>query len=311
MSSATLSFGLVSIPVKVFSASSPSEQVSFNLLHKTCGGRLKQQYICPTDAGAVVERDDMVKGYEFQKGRYVTFTAEELAALEPEATQAVEIVEFVPAGCVDPVYFDKPYYLGPDKGADKPYKLLGAAMTETGRVALAKYAARGKQYLVMVRPREGGLVMQQLHYADEVRSFSEVPVGEAAVADGELRLAVQLVLQIGRDEFHPEAYSDEGKQRVLALIQKKIEGQEITVAASEAPRPQVIDLMEALRASLGQARAPGTSVAAPAASAPVVAEATTTDRKPAKRVGREAARNTDAPEAPAKRASAGGKGRGR
>jgi DNA end-binding protein Ku len=172
-------------------------------------------------------------------------------------------------------------------------------------VALAKYAARGKQYLVMVRPREGGLVMQQLHYADEVRSFSEVPVGDAAVADGELRLAVQLVLQIGRDEFHPEAYSDEGKQRVLALIQKKIDGQEITVAASEAPRPQVIDLMEALRASLGQAKGPVAT-----APEPVAPEAAP-DRKPAKRVGREAARNTDAPEAPVKRASAGGKGRGR
>jgi DNA end-binding protein Ku len=308
MSSATLSFGLVSIPVKVFSASSPGEQVSFNLLHKTCGGRLKQQYVCPTDGGAVVERDDMVKGYEFQKGRYVTFTAEELAALEPEATQAVEIVEFVPAGCVDPVYFDKPYYLGPDKGADKPYKLLCAAMNQTGRVALAKYAARGKQYLVMVRPREQGLVMQQLHYADEVRSFSEVPVGEAAVADGELRLAVQLVEQIARDQFHPEAYSDEGKQRVLALIQKKIEGQEITVAASEAPLPKVIDLMEALRASLGQAKATTPSTPAPEAAA---AAEMAPDRKPAKRVGREPrALNADTSEAaPPARVSAGGKGR--
>jgi len=313
MSSATLSFGLVSIPVKVFSASSPGEQVSFNLLHRSCGGRLRQQYICPTDAGAVVERDDMVKGYEFQKGRYVTFTAEELAALEPESTQAVEITEFVPADVVDPVYYDKPYYLGPDKGADKPYKLLCAAMDETGRVALAKYATRGKQYLVMVRPREGGLVMQQLHYADEVRSFSEVPVGEATVSEGELRLAVQLVEQIGRDAFHPEAYSDEGKERVLALIQKKIEGQEITVSTSEAPRPQVIDLMEALRASLGQAAAKAPP-AAPPVSAPVDAPAAAEagpDRKPAKRVGRGSrqAENSDTNEAP--KARAAGKGRGR
>ncbi len=282
ISTATISFGLVSIPVKVFSASSPSESVSFNLLHKKCGSRLKQQYICPTDNGEIVERDDMVKGYEFQKGQYVTFTPDELKALEEEATQAVEITEFLPAETVDPVYFDKAYYLGPDKGGDRPYKLLCAAMEETGRVALAKYAARGKQYLVMVRAKDGGLVMQQLHYADEVRPFSEVPLGEAEVREGELKLAIQLVEQITHESFQPEQYKDEVKERVLEHIQEKVAGKEITVSTPEAPKAQVIDLMEALKASLG---------AAPAkAQAEAKAEGEEPARKPPKRADRSASR---------------------
>ncbi|MBI5511274.1 MAG: Ku protein [Deltaproteobacteria bacterium] len=303
MSSATLSFGLVAIPVKIYSASAASEAVSFNLLHKKCGSRVKQQYICPTDDGAVVERDDMVKGYEFQKGHYVTFTADELKAIEEEATQAIEITEFVPAATVDPVYFDKAYYLGPEKGGDKPYRLLIAAMQETGRVALAKYAGRGKQYLVMVRVKDGALVMQQLHYADEVRPSSEVPVPTAAVGDTELQLAVQLVSQIAKDEFHPEAYHDDVKERLLGLVQKKIEGRETTIAAPEAPKAQVIDLMEALKASLGQtfkggAKA-GPRAAEPTPATPTPREVTTLKpvpkaapaegapaRKPAKRVER-------------------------
>lgn len=314
ISTATLSFGLVSIPVKVYAASSSSEQISFNLLHRKCGSRLKQQYICPADNNEVVERDEMVKGFEFQKGRYVTFTEEELKAIEETATQAIEITEFLPSARVDPVYFEKAYYLGPDKGGDRPYKLLCAAMIETKRVALAKYATRGKQYLVMVRAKEGGLVMQQLHYADEVKPFAEVPVGEAKIGDNELKLAVQLVTQITRDEFHPEAYRDEGKQRALALIQKKVDGQEVTVGTPEAPKAQVIDLMEALRASLGQKAKPGRAADAPTdemvkpaaaatakmATRPAVATAATATvaanadepggkssaRKPARRVGR-------------------------
>jgi DNA end-binding protein Ku len=252
----TISFGMVSIPIRLYSAAEPSAAISFNLLDGKSKTRLKQQYI--NQAGEVVARDQMVKGYEFSKDQYVAFTTEELKAMEEQAQKAIEITEFVPASAVDPVYFDKPYYLGPEKGGEKAYKLLLEAMHKTGRSALARWAARGKQYLVLIRPTKGGLVMQQLLYADEVRSISEVPVGDADLKESELKLAVQLIEQIATDEFRPENYSDDVKKRYLEAINRKIEGHEIT-AAPEQPKAQIIDLMEALKASLaakGQAAAP-------------------------------------------------------
>lgn len=273
--SATISFSLVSIPVKLFPAAESRAAVSFHMLHKKCGTRLKQQYICPADK-EIVSREETVKGYEFAKDRYVTFTSEELKALEEAASPAIEIREFVPAGRVDPVFFDRAYYLGPDKGADKAYRLLTRVMQETDRAALARYAARGKQYLVMLRPMNGALVMQQLHYADEVRPISEVPVAEIEVKESELKLARQLVEQIASDEFRPEAYEDEVRKRIQEQIQKKVEGEEISAAPAETGKAQIIDLMEALKASLA---------AAPAKAKPKPAAATASDeeRKPAKR----------------------------
>ena len=244
----TLSFGMVSIPIRMYAAGESASAVSFNLLHAKCKSRLKQQYVCPKD-NEIVPRDAMVKGYEFSKEQYVAFTEEELKAMAQEAQKAIEITEFVPASTVDPVYFDGAYYLGPDKGGEKAYRLLNEAMKQTGRSALAKWAARGKQYLVLIRPVAKGLVMQQLLYADEVRPFSEVPVDDAEVKEAELKLAVQFVEQIASDEFHPENYEDEVRKRYHEAIQKKIEGQEIT-SAPEHPRAQIIDLMEALKASL-------------------------------------------------------------
>jgi DNA end-binding protein Ku len=252
----TLSFGMVSIPIRTYSAGESSAAVSFNLLDGKTKSRLKQQYINPT-TNEIVSRDQMVKGYEFAKDQYVTFTEDELKAMAQEAQKAIEITEFVPASTVDPVYYDKPYYLGPDKGGEKAFRLLNEAMKKTGRVALAKWAARGKQYLVMIRPKDHGLVMQQLLYADEVKPISEVPVGDADIKEPELKLAMQLIDQISADEFHPENYEDEVRKRYHDAIQKKVEGQEVT-AAPEAPRAQIIDLMEALKASLaskGQASA--------------------------------------------------------
>lgn len=286
---ATISFGLVSIPVKLYSATQGSAAISFNLLHAKCSGRLKQQYICPRDNGELVERDQMVKGYEFAKDQYVTFTPEELKALEEKATQQIEIAEFVPTEKIDPVYFDKPYYLGPEKGADRAYRLLAEAMRQTGRTALARYAARGKQYLVQLRPmapeQGGGLVMQQLMYADEVRPFSELELEEAApVKEGELQLAKQIIEQIATDAFEPGKYEDDVKKRVQEQIQRKVEGQEIQASPPEQQPTQIIDLMEALKASLAaKGLGAGASAAAPAADA----EAGAT-RKPAKRAPREA-----------------------
>jgi len=207
-----------------------------------------------------VPRDQMVKGYQFSKDQYVAFTKEELDAMAQEAQRAIEITEFIPASAIDPVYFDHPYYVGPEKGGEKAYRLLNEAMKKTGRSALAKWAARGKQHLVLIRPVEKGLVMQQLLYADEVRPISEVPIGDAELTDSELQLAEQLIEQIASDEFHPEHYEDEVKKRYLEAIQKKVEGQEIT-AAPEAPKAQIIDLMEALKASLA-AKGEGQAAAA-------------------------------------------------
>ena len=252
----TLAFGMVSIPVRLYSAGESAAAVSFNLLHAKCQSRLKQQYVCPKDS-EIVPRDQMVKGYEFAKEQYVVFSEEELKAMAEEAQRAIEITEFVPAATVDPVYFDGAYYLGPDKGGEKAYRLLNEAMKQTGRAALARWSARGKQYLVMIRPSGKGLVMQQLLHADEVRPISEVPIDDVEPKAAELALAVQIIDQIARDEFHPESYEDEVRKRYHEAIQKKIEGQEIT-AAPEAPRAQIIDLMEALKASLAAKRAAAT-----------------------------------------------------
>jgi len=263
--SGTISFGLVSIPVKLYSTGEATAGIHLNMLHKKCGTRLKQQYVCPAD-DEVVERDDIVKGYEYARGQYVLFTEEELKALNPEPTNAIEIAEFVPAEKVDPVYFERAYYLGPDKNGDRPYRLLAEAMQETGRAALARYRARGKDYLVLLRPYEQGLVMQQLRYADEVRDFSEVPIGQAEVKEPELKLAVQLVDQIANDSFRPGEYEDEVRKRTRALIEQKVAGQEITAPAPEAPRAQIVDLMEALKASIAATDTLGSGTEAPGAA---------------------------------------------
>ena len=249
--SATIAFGLVSVPIKLYSASESSAAVSFNWLHKKDGSRLKQQYVCAQD-GEKVEKDDMVKGYEFAKGQYVLFTPEELKTMEEKSTGAIDIGEFVPAKQVDRLWLEKAYFLGPDKGGERAYKLLAAALKATNRAALGQYAARGKQYLVMVRPMEDALVMEQLHYADEIRSIKDVDLPEGEVKKAELALAVQLIEQAASEEFKPEAYEDNVKKRVLESIQLKVEGHEITAEPAAAPETQIIDLMEALKASLAK-----------------------------------------------------------
>jgi DNA end-binding protein Ku len=267
LGSGTISFGMVSIPVKLFSAAESASAVSFNMLHGRCKTRLKQQYVCPKDNNEIVPRDQMVKGYEFAKDQYVTFTEDEIKAMQEEANRAIDITEFVPLSKVDPIYFDGGYYLGPEKGGEKAYKLLSEAMKQTGRCALAKWAARGKQYLVLIRPATDGLVMQQLLYKDEVKPFSEVGVPDAEIKDPELKLAIQLVEQIATDEFKPENYEDEVRKRMHDAIQRKVEGQEITVAA-EQPKAQIIDLMEALKASLAGKSTPPPSNSSATAEAP-------------------------------------------
>ncbi|WP_019447373.1 Ku protein [Cupriavidus sp. BIS7] len=302
----SISFGLVSIPVKVYSATETKSAVSFNLLHKGCGSRLRQQYICLKE-DVVVDRDDMVKGYEFEKDRYVTFTPDELKALEDAAHQTIDIVSFMPVGAIDPIYFDKAYYLGPDKRGAKPYNLLAEAMRKTGTCALAKWAWKGKQYMVQVRVGDDGLILQQLLYADEVRDMADLHVEHTDVQPAELALARQLIEQNSVDGYDPAAYTDEEKQRILEQIDKKIAGKKITVAA-EAPPPttgEVIDLMEALRKSIGAnkrqpaAKSEGKAAAkAPAKTATKAATgAATNSERPARKTARRAASATPA-EAP-------------
>jgi DNA end-binding protein Ku len=266
IASLTVSFGLVSIPVRLFSATEATKAISFNLLHKGCGSRLKQQYFCIKEE-VPVAREDMVKGYEFQKDQYVLFSPEELKALEEAGTGMAEITEFVPLETVDPVYYDKPYYLAPDKGGAKPYALLTKALRESKRCALGRWAARGKQYIVMIRAVEHGLVMQQLMYAGEVRPFNEIEIPETEVKDAELKLAKQLIDAQTSKKFDPAPYTDTVSERIQKSIDQKVAGQEITMTEQPEQGAQVIDLMEALRASLEKKG--GAKAGANAKSAPV------------------------------------------
>ena len=276
IASLTVSFGLVSIPVKLYSATEASRAISFNLLHKDCGSRLKQQYLCLKEE-IPVAREDMVKGYEFAKDQYVIFTPDELKAMDEVGTHMAEITEFVPIEAVDPVYFDKAYYLAPDKGGAKPFALLASALRESKRCALGRWAARGKQYIVMIRPVEDGLVMQQLLYAGEVRSMKDIEIPKTEVKDAELKLAKMLIEQQASDTFDPAVFTDEVSARIEAAVQKKVEGQEITLTDAPEGGAQVIDLMEALRASL-EKKAPMASKKVANAS-----ESQPEARKPAKR----------------------------
>ncbi|MBP0639617.1 Ku protein [Cupriavidus sp. AcVe19-6a] len=252
LASLSLSFGLVSIPVKLYTATEASAAVRFNLLSKE-GSRLKQQYIS-VQTQKVVERADMVKGYEFEKDRFVIFAPDELKALEESASHMVDIVAFIPEQSVDPLYFDKAYFIAPDKRSGKPYSLLREAMARTRRCAIAKWAAKGKSHIVQIRAVEGGLVFQQLLFADEVRNIGELHIDAVAVSEAELKLAIQLIDQASEDEYDPTQYKDEEKARVLAAIDAKIAGKQIVSPepAEVASGGEVIDLMDALRASLGK-----------------------------------------------------------
>jgi DNA end-binding protein Ku len=280
--SGTISFGLVSIPVKMYTAAS-SANVSFNQLHAKCGSRIKQQTFCPV-CNEVVDRTALVRGYEVSKDRYVRVGEDELKALEGEAGKTIDIAEFVPLDTVDPVYFEKSYYLGPDKGGEKAYRLLTDAMAKSSRVAVATFVMRGKESLVLIRPSSDGLMLHTMFFSDEVRSFGEIDKGEGAkIRDGEMDLAQQLIDGLSNDDFKPETYEDRYRMRVLQLIESKVDGKEITIAAPEAARAQVVDLMDALKESLAK-RVPA-------------------DKKPPAKAPRRAEPAAEAPRPAAKRAS--------
>ena len=272
--SGAISFGLVSIPVNLYLAAS-SESPSFNLLHAKCGSRIKQQRFCPV-CKAVVEREELVKGYEFEKNQYVRIADDELKALEGAASDAIEISEFVPLAKVDPIYFEKSYYLGPDKGGEKAYRLLTDTMIQAGKVALAKFVLRGKENLVIIRPAQKGLVMHMMYFFNELRSFDEIGKGESVqITAAETKLAMRLIEELSNDAFEPEKYEDEYSQRVLEFVKKKAEGEEITVSQTPPQRGNVIDLLDALKKSLGSV---------PKERRPAIPAKSTNSEKPRKKV---------------------------
>jgi DNA end-binding protein Ku len=282
--SVTISFGLVSIPVDIFSVEAAANRLSFNLLHARDGARVKQQYVCALD-GAVVDRSEIVKGYEYEKDQYVLFKPEEIKALEEAGSKAINITEFVPLETVDPVYFDRTYLLSPSRHGTKPYALLNEAMRQTKLCAIGRWAARGREYVVVVRPLDGGMAMHQLFFKDEVRTIKELGMPDAPeLAAGEMKLARALIEQSTAKRFDPNEFHDEFRARVEAAIDRKVRtGKEIS--HFEAPDAQdagrasnVVDLMEVLQRSLiGKGAA-----------------AKTSPRKPPKRVTRTAGRSRPA-----------------
>jgi DNA end-binding protein Ku len=269
IASGVISFGLVSIPVKLYTAAS-SEQVRFNMLDSRHGVRVKQQYFSPAD-GKVLDKNEIIKGYEYARDQFVTFTDDELKTLEADRSNHVEIVEFVPLEAFDFVQIEKTYYLGADKGGDKAFRLLSESMERKKRVAVGRWAARGKEQLVLLRPYKGGLVLHQLYYANEVRSFEEVDdTAKFTFSDKERDLAERLIEQLSSDAFVPDGYHDDYADRVRAAVEQKVAGQQIVVSA-EAPRAQIIDLFEALKKSIAEAKRPG-------APAPLGEEAPMTPR---------------------------------
>ncbi|HEV7135460.1 MAG TPA: Ku protein [Steroidobacteraceae bacterium] len=250
IASLTIAFGLVAIPVKLYSATVSSERLRFNLLHEKDGSRLKQQYVC-LEEQRVVGREEIVKGYEFAKDQYVMFTPEELRALEEAGTHSVDVAQFVPLAAVDPVYFERTYYLAPDQGGAKPFTLFVTALRDSGRCAVGRWASHGRDHVVILRPIDNALALHQLHFAPEVQSVSALGVESAKVRDTELKLARQLIAQQSADTFDPGAFPDEVKARVEEAIQRKVEGRQVTVSEPRAePGSNVVDLMSALKASL-------------------------------------------------------------
>lgn len=275
----TISFGLVTIPVKLYTAAS-SQNISFHLIHAKCGSRIKQQQTCPV-CEVVVSRDELVRGYELARNQYVQFTEAELETLEQDASKNIDIVEFVPLPEVDPIYFEKTFYLGPDKSGEKPYRLLAQAMARANRVAIAKFVMRGKEHLVLIRPAQDGLMLHQMYYADEIRNFAEIEKGATPLKDAELNLATRLIDELSVDEFKPEQYRDEYRERVMEQVNQKAEGKEITTTAAPAGPAEVVDLMEALKASLakGPAREKKPAAKARRAEQPAVPRKATALRK--------------------------------
>ncbi len=276
--SGTISFGLVNIPVKLYSANDSSGKISFNQLHAEKKIRLKQQMIDP-ETGEAVPREKIVKGYEYAKDQYIIIDEEELEKLELATSRSMDITEFVPLSVVDPLYFESGTYLAPEKGAERAYGLLVKGLEDMKHAAIAKYVARGKMHLILIRPLGNALVMQYLRYADEVKPLSEIPVPDAKITDAELGLARQFITSLAKPTFDISQYKDEYRERLRDLLDRKVKGESVDLTPVAAPPAKVVDLMEALKASLARS---GAMPAAPAAP-PAAPAASEEERKPPRR----------------------------
>jgi DNA end-binding protein Ku len=261
---ATISFGLVSIPVRFYTATK-SEDIHFNLLHESCGSRVNRKWWCPKHE-EIVSSDELVRGYEVTKNKYVTFSDDEIEALETDDNRALDITEFVALEEIDPVFYEKAYFLGPAPGGDKTYKLLATAMKKENKVAVARWVASGKEHIVVVRPYQDGLILHTMYYADEVRDFGAMDIEDAPVREKEVQLAEMLIDELTEKKFNPMAYKDEYRERLLDRIKDKARGKTIVAEEKEEETGgEVVDIMEALRRSLEKGgstrRAPKTTAA--------------------------------------------------
>jgi DNA end-binding protein Ku len=252
-----ISFGLVSIPVRFYTATK-SEDIHFNLLHASCGTRVNRKWWCPYHE-KIVDSDELIRGYAVTKNKYVTFSDEEIEVLETDDNRALDITEFVDMSEIDPVFYEKAYFLGPAPGGGKTYKLLATAMKDQNKVAVARWVAAGKEHLVVIRPYEHGLILHTMFYADEVRDFGAVDLESAKISDKEVNLAEMLINELTEEKFNPMAFKDEYRERLLERIKEKARGKTIVSEEKEEEEKgggEVVDIMEALRRSLEKGRAP-------------------------------------------------------
>ena len=276
---ATITFGLVNIPVRFYTATR-SEDVHFNMLHENCGSRVNRKWWCPKHE-EMIEQSDMIRGYAVGKNQYVTLSNEEMELLESDGDRALEITEFVDLGQIDPVFFEKAYYLGPAPGGGKTYRLLAQAMRKQNKVAVARWVMGHREHLVLLRPFEEGLILHTMYYADEVRDFSAIDLEGAEVRDKEIALAEMLINELTEERFDPLVYKDTYRERLMNRIRAKAEGE---VIVSETPGQEqageVVDIMEALRRSLeGTAKPAAASKRAAPKRAPARAAAATPTSK--------------------------------
>lgn len=279
---ATISFGLVSIPVRFYTATK-SEDVHFHLLHESCGTRVNRKWWCPHHE-KIVPSEELIRGYAVTKNKYVTFTDEEIEALESDNNRAIEITEFVALDQIDPLFFEKAYFLGPAPGGGKTYTLLASAMKKESKVGVARWIAAGKEHLVVLRPFEDGLILHTMYYADEVRDFGAVEGEKSHISEKEVQLAEMLINELTVKDFDPLQFKDDYRERLLDRIKAKAHGKTITMEEPEKEEGgEVIDIMEALRRSLGG------GAATPRRAAPRRAARRASAKRTAKRTSRKTA----------------------
>jgi len=253
-----LTFGLLSLPVKLYSAAR-AETVSFNQLHKADNSRVKQVLYCQVEDKPIT-RAEIVKGYEYEKDKYVVVEDEEVKKVAPKTAKTMEVLEFVQSSEVDPIFFESSYYLAPDEAGEKPYALLFEALRKTGCVGVAKIAMHNREHIVILRPGTQGILLHTMYYRDEIRQVEEFRTDRSLVKEKELELAMTLVQSL-QAAFEPEKYKDEYRENLKAMIEAKVQGKEIVETAPTVHKAPVIDIMEALKMSLAQARKPVSSAA--------------------------------------------------